>query len=194
MASTIHTGNANNTVKRKVKAPGGCEEVTVPIPNSVYDYNRYMGGVDLSDQLLQYYQTRCQTHKYWKTLFYHCLDIAVTNAYILFRLSLPEDDRRRHDHKKFVCELVYALAAEGSDFMPVSKRGRPAQSDIRAQHRLAYSSSGRKYCAVCKSQKMYSLADKYCVQCNVFLCFTRQRDCFTQWHSPCMDSMRNRYM
>ena len=35
------------------------------IPNSIYDYNKQMGVVDLSDQFLQYHQTRRQTHKYW---------------------------------------------------------------------------------------------------------------------------------
>ena len=71
-------------------------EVLVPIPNAVYDYYSFMGGVDLSDQLLQYYQTRRQTHKYWKTLFYHCVDISVTNAYILHKMALPESQRSKN--------------------------------------------------------------------------------------------------
>ncbi len=55
-ASTVHTGNARNKVKRRVKLPtGGVQEVLVPIPNSIFDYNRFMGGFDLSDQLLQYF-------------------------------------------------------------------------------------------------------------------------------------------
>ena len=48
-ASTIHTGNSDHTVKRHIKNGGGCEEVIVPISNSIYDYNKQMGGVDLSD-------------------------------------------------------------------------------------------------------------------------------------------------
>ena len=61
-ASTVHSGNSDHQVKRRVKKPsGGCEEVNVPIPNSTYDYNRYMRGVDFSDQLLQYYQICRQT-------------------------------------------------------------------------------------------------------------------------------------
>ena len=80
-ASTVHSGNSDHQVKRKVKKPsGGCEEVNVQIPNSAYEYNRYMGGVDFSDQLLHYYHTRRQIHKYCKKLFYHSLNIAVTNA------------------------------------------------------------------------------------------------------------------
>ena len=116
VASTVHRGNADNKVKRRVKKDsGGCEEVLVPIPNSIYAYNRHMGGVDLSDQLLQYHQTRRQTHKYWKTLFYHCVDIAVTNAYILYKLSLAEDDRSKYDHKKFVSNLIDELVLASSE-------------------------------------------------------------------------------
>ena len=93
-ASTIHTANATQRVKRKMKKQGGgYQQVIVPKPDAIYDYNRHMGGVDLSDQLLQYYQTRRQTHKFWKTLFYHSIDVAVTSAYILYRESLPESDR-----------------------------------------------------------------------------------------------------
>lgn len=77
-----------------------------------------MGGVDLSDQLLQYYQTRTQTHKYWNTLFYHCVDISVTNAYILYKMlykmALPESEKSKHDHKKFVASLIDELADAGS--------------------------------------------------------------------------------
>ena len=61
-ASTAHSGISDHQVKRRVKKPsGGCEEVNVSITNSTYDYNRYMGGMDFSDQLQQYYQTRRQT-------------------------------------------------------------------------------------------------------------------------------------
>ena len=76
VASALHTDNSENKVKRRVKDQNGrFVEALVDIPNAIYDYNRFMGGVDLSGQLLQYYQTRRQTHKYWKTFFYHCIDI-----------------------------------------------------------------------------------------------------------------------
>ena len=62
---------------------GGVVQVQVPIPNSLYFYNQLMAG--LSDQLIQYHETQCQVDKYWKTLFFHCIDISVTNAYLLYK-------------------------------------------------------------------------------------------------------------
>ena len=114
VALTIHLGNSNHQVKRRVKTQAGVQEISVPIPDAIYDYNKHMGGVDLSDQLLQYFQTRRQTHKYWKTLFYHCIDIATTNAYILYRERLSQSQRSKYDHKGYLRSLVQNLLSTSS--------------------------------------------------------------------------------
>ena len=57
----------------------------VPIPIIVYNYNKYMNEVDRSDQLIKYYNILRQTKKYWKTLFFHFIDIAIVNSFILFK-------------------------------------------------------------------------------------------------------------
>lgn len=125
VASTVHTGNSRYKVKRRMKDQNErCVDVLVAIPNAIYDCNFFMGGVDLSDQLLQYYQTRRQTHKYWKTLFYHCVDISVTNAYILYEMALPESEKSKHDHKKFVASLINKLADAGSAVANLSPGSR----------------------------------------------------------------------
>ena len=53
---------------------------------------------------------------------------------------------------------------------------RPPRSSVRAQHRLAHVDN-RKYCVMCKCQKMCKLTDKQCVACKVYLCFISNRDC-----------------
>ena len=55
----------------------------VPIPLPIFHYSKHMGGVDRSDQPIHYYNVLRQTRKYWKTLFFHFIDIAVVNSYIL---------------------------------------------------------------------------------------------------------------
>ena len=76
-----------------------------------------MGGVDKSDQLIGNYNTLRPTVKYWKTLFYHFLDIARVNSYILMQdwrakhLDIPELQRKgRYNQLSFTIELIRELA------------------------------------------------------------------------------------
>jgi len=43
-----------------------------------------MGGVDKSDQFMSYHCVLRQTIYYWKTLFYHLIEIMATNAFIFY--------------------------------------------------------------------------------------------------------------
>jgi len=56
MSSSFHVAYDGDTVKRKQKKrDGSWEETNIPVPKPTVDYNIYMGQVDLSDQLIQYY-------------------------------------------------------------------------------------------------------------------------------------------
>ena len=51
--------------------------------NLVYQYNRYMGGVNCNDQLLKYSALNRRTLKWWKKVFFRFLNVAMVNAYVL---------------------------------------------------------------------------------------------------------------
>ena len=54
--STAYLGHSENKVKRRVKTASGATQVQhVPIPLPIEKYNAYMGGVDMSDQLISYH-------------------------------------------------------------------------------------------------------------------------------------------
>ena len=57
--------------------------ITVPCPQSIIDYNQFMGGVDRGDQIRGYYSCRTKCRKFYKYFFYFLFDVTVTNAYIL---------------------------------------------------------------------------------------------------------------
>jgi hypothetical protein len=52
-------------------------------PVVVEQYNKYMGGVDRSNQLLSYYGFSHRTVKWWKRAAFHLIDMAIVNAYIM---------------------------------------------------------------------------------------------------------------
>ena len=59
-------------------------------PKVIRDYNKKNmggggGGVDLSDQLISKYNVLRKVNRWWRTLFYHMIDIAIINSYIMFR-------------------------------------------------------------------------------------------------------------
>ncbi|XP_045769865.1 piggyBac transposable element-derived protein 4-like isoform X1 [Maniola jurtina] len=58
---------------------------TRPKPAEVELYNRNMSGIDRSDQMISYYSCPRKTIRWYKKVFFHILDIAVWNAYFLFK-------------------------------------------------------------------------------------------------------------
>lgn len=59
--------------------------VDIPCPPMIREYNRHMGGVDMADGLIGRYRIRVRTNKYTNRLMYHLLDLAMVNAYVLFK-------------------------------------------------------------------------------------------------------------
>ena len=54
-------------------------------PECVYRYNQFMNGVKKSDQHLAKYNLLRKCIRWWKTLFFHMVDISVVNSFILFQ-------------------------------------------------------------------------------------------------------------
>lgn len=59
------------------------QKVDITCPKIVQEYNMHMGGVDLMDSFLGRYRVRVKSRKWYLRLFYHLLDLAVINSWIL---------------------------------------------------------------------------------------------------------------
>lgn len=103
------SGNANETtqVSRKRKASGTWSPTQVQQPEVFHMYNQYMNAVDRSDQILATHNVQRKCMRWWKTLFFHLIDIAVVNSYILFR----EQQNKFPDNEALRQPASYSLAS-----------------------------------------------------------------------------------
>lgn len=186
MMSTIHTANMTVTAKRREKRGNTWAQISVPKPLLIHEYNAGMLGVDKSDQMIGYYNVLMRSVRWWKTLFFHCIDIACVNSLILFQAhrashpDIPELERKaEYDHLAFREELVrQILNLEGAK----PARTPPPPSTKRTLHKPE-KAKRRRSCKLCYDSKKVELKTNcFCRTCDVHLCFTTTRNCFLQWH------------
>lgn len=72
----------------------------IPCPDVLISYNNNMNNVDVFDQLKAAYGMNRKSRKWWHRLFFHFIDMAIVNSFILHqqlkleKISL-KDFRRR---------------------------------------------------------------------------------------------------
>ncbi|RZF36290.1 hypothetical protein LSTR_LSTR006795 [Laodelphax striatellus] len=65
-----------------------------------------MGGVDSSDKSIYHVSCSRPTKKYWKNFFMNFLDIALLNAYLLYKKNTDKPVNRH----KFIVQVIEELA------------------------------------------------------------------------------------
>lgn len=80
--SSIHSPRQTTSVRRRLR---NGSKIDVHCPKVVETYNKFMGGVDRFDQLLERYAMG-RSIKWWHRIFYYLLDLAVVNSFVLWRL------------------------------------------------------------------------------------------------------------
>lgn len=92
MASTFvgvepfERGSPNHQVSEASRIDGNKKQhIENDYPQIIKEYNSHIKGVDSMDGLMGRYHVRAKTHDAATHLFYHFIDMAATNAYILYR-------------------------------------------------------------------------------------------------------------
>jgi len=197
MITTVGNANDQVQVNRKTRTGDVWRTNVVPQPQTFATYNKYMNVADRSDQILTTNNIQRKCMKWWKIMFYHLIDMAIVNSYILFlehQAKFPDhEDLRRvagYSQTEFRKEIVRQICGfpEYGD-PPVSSGGPAAPPDpglFDTQHMPVFSDS-RKNCVVCYKQgrgerKVFSHCSA--PQCGgKHMHVTREHNCFAEFHS-----------
>jgi len=182
MCSTIHGAYSGQMVQRKVKTAGVWQSKKIPVADCIIDYNRYMGGVDLSDALIGYYSVHHKTMKWYKTFFNHFVDIAVVNSYLLHKelLKLRQDPAQTKAFTEHLAKEMLAFVGcpvDGSLLSTVSNSPKCLPNMYEGVR-------SRQYCKRCRENGMPRVKTlTYCLKCAIPLCYSTKRNCFLLWHN-----------
>lgn len=102
---------------------------SVPCPEAILFYNKFMRGVDLADQLSTLYDINRKSSKWWKKVFYKLLMTSVVNAWILFQ----DIQHKKTPLINFIIPLAEQLIDSGRQNATGIRRklyGRPSRTSI----------------------------------------------------------------
>ena len=88
LISTIHPPESTVIQRRGAEVP----REPVPCPPAKSAYQKYMGGVDLADQILQSFSVIRKSNKAWKKLFYYGLEVSLLNFFVILKKVKPDAD------------------------------------------------------------------------------------------------------
>ena len=163
-----------------------------------------MGGIDALDSMMGLYRIHVRSKKYYLHLFFHFLDMCIVNYWLLYRrasnqMSTPTTSKRLPlaDFKAAVAEgLCKVRKSQNPGRRPAS--GRPQNDELRVKKRRLRVqplplddvrfdgmehwpevTDKRMRCRVmrCKSQ-----SHTRCTKCGVYLCLSKQKNCFADYH------------
>ena len=190
--STIHSSSRMLSIQRRTRHAATSQE-NIQKPEVIVDYKKLMGGVDLYDQLCSYYSFDHRTVKWWKRAFFHLLNTAQVNAYILYTQSTQAS--RKLSHVDFRIQLARELLQEAGAVVPdaqsePSSRCEVVPSPTRLSGRhfpekvppTASGRAGQLECTVCSRKRgRGKVTSTYrCKVCKKGLCIV---PCFELYHT-----------
>ena len=173
--------NIHNTPAEGKFCNGGGKATKLQI---VMDYNHHMGYVDKGDRMANSYSISCRTFKWTKKLFFHLLDLAILNSYILHSRG-----SKKMSHRDFRYILVRNMLAHAG---PERRIPRPlgrspnveshvARLELCSSKHWPIPSETQLRCRICKARDVTKKVFVKCCKCEVGLCI--KKACFQDCHT-----------
>lgn len=116
MCSSMYEAFSGKKVTRCPRIMRGSSTSQIPIPEAVKDCNKHMGGVDLSDALIRYYNVLYKKTKWYNTFFFFFF--LPLPGFILHQQLAKEQGKTPLTQKAFrealVSEMANAATPESS--------------------------------------------------------------------------------
>ena len=150
-------------IDRRVK--GSKDKVKVTCPSVIHEYNQFMGGVDLSDQMKVTYEVdRRSKFRFYLRVFFDFLDIAVINSNIVYKKMQPAVQMTSLDFRYALAYNMIRKFSGRKRAVPLtrsSKRSKgPSFDDV---DHLPNFADTRVRCALCSSKKVENRTYVCCV-------------------------------
>ncbi|GBP38172.1 PiggyBac transposable element-derived protein 3 [Eumeta japonica] len=176
--------------------------IDVDAPKIVTTYNSFMGGVDVLDQSIEYYRSFMKTQKWTLKIILHFVDLAMVNAWRLYRCDsiakgVPKSNIRdllsfRFEVAETLLNTPYRDRREASPLHedpsePRAGRYRPATCPSVGKRFDGYEHfpafDELKAPRTCRYEGCSSRSKIRCRKCDVYLCISREKDCFYKYHN-----------
>ena len=138
-----------------------------------------MGGVDRLDQNLAAYMINLRSKKWWWPLFRLCIDVAINNAYQLYRIRQLNEGESRMDALEFrrvIVETYYKNYKTKNDSVALYQNRQPRIMCEWPKKITIGLGKERKDAALkmeCRGTSKF-----FCIKCNVGL----HPECFESFH------------
>ena len=179
----------------------------IPCPSVILSYNAHMGGIDKSDMLVSLYKTPMKSKRWYLRLFAYCIDVAVVNAWLLYRRDCVSLKEKWTPLKQFRLECYSAASATNAlRNRSTLTRNHPAlktvelpQPTLRGQRSELPDTTvrfdtllfhcplfvdNRQTCKHCSRKNNIMRSNFICSVCKVHFCLNKARNCFREFHKP----------
>ncbi|XP_043473692.1 piggyBac transposable element-derived protein 4-like [Leptopilina heterotoma] len=166
MITTVHELDFCATGKKNFRTN---EDIVKP--TCVVEYNRNMGGIDNIDRQLSLTESVRKSMKWYRKLFFHLMDLALTAAYSLYKMN-----NEYLSFPKFRLEVIRSILGISS-FESIPRHS--GLSRLTGNHFPKLGNSDRR-CQVCSLKGTRKRTKYYCSTCTTALCVT---PCFEKYHT-----------